>query len=110
VELDRLRSDEERGGHVAVRLALGDEAGDPEFLRRELFPSRRLTTAQRQTGCSELRPRALGPGRGSAGLEGLERGTEMHARVASVTATAKLLPEAELGSGTLERTRALVEL
>jgi hypothetical protein len=45
VELDGLRGDEERCGHVTVRLALGDEAGDLEFLRRELFPSRGLSTA-----------------------------------------------------------------
>jgi hypothetical protein len=41
----RLWGDEECCGHVTVRLALDNEVGDLEFLRRELFPSHGLTTA-----------------------------------------------------------------
>src|SRR5215218_8938289 len=109
VELDCLRGDEERCSHVPVRLALGDETRDLQFLRRKLFRSRRLATAQRQTGCSELGPRALRPRHRSPALEGLECSAEMHARVASVTTAAKPLAEAELGSRALERARVLVE-
>jgi hypothetical protein len=107
VELDCLRGDEERCGHVAVGFALGDEARDLEFLRRELIPRRGLTTAWRQTGRSELRARALRPRRRSAALEGFECSAEMRARVASVAATAEVLAEAELSSGVLERARAV---
>jgi hypothetical protein len=109
VELDGFRGDEERRGHVSVRLALGDEAGDLQFLRRELLLSRGLTTAQRQTRCSELGPRALRPWRGAAALESLERSAEMYARVASLTAAAEPLAEAELVASALEDARLLLE-
>ena len=77
VPFDRAVGEEERGGDLAVRLALGDERRDALLGRRERARRRRASADP-----LELAARALGPERGADPLEDRERLLERRARLA----------------------------
>jgi hypothetical protein len=73
MELDRLGTQEQRGGDVAVGLAVGDQPGHLELLGGEATGGRLGAAAGDLPGGLELGPGLVGPGTGVQLLEGGQR-------------------------------------
>src|SRR6476659_3974318 len=76
VVLDRPRTEEQRGGGVAVARARGDEARHLTLLRREALERAAAGARRARPRRAELVARALGPRARAGALEVLERGAE----------------------------------
>ena len=68
-------------GDLAIRLALGDQAGDLMLLRCELVQGRGIALAGGLSGCAQLGRGTLLPQDGAERAEQLKRGAEMEAGV-----------------------------
>src|SRR6266550_8113839 len=77
VELDCLRTEEERRGRLSVRLPLGDDQRDLELLRCQLVARGGVGWAQACAGGSELCPGARAPRDRAQAVERLSRGLEV---------------------------------
>src|SRR3990172_7329131 len=90
-------AEEQAGGDLAVRPALGDERGDAQLRRAQAGDARTPTDA------GELRPRRGCPAGGAEGLEPGERGFERLAGAALLARPAAIHAQGELGPGSAKR-------
>jgi len=109
VELDRLRAEEERRGHVAVRLALCDVKCDLKLLRGQLLGRRGIASGDRLAARSQLAACLLRPGGRAEPVEEFNRATQMLTRLDAALRASEPLAVEELRPCSLEGgTRSLI--
>ena len=107
VVLDRLRREEQRGRHLAVRHALRDEERDLQLVRRQPRAGRLRAPPRRRARRAQLRHRALAPRRRAEPLERRQRRPQRLARLGTRLRAPQALAVRELRPRELERHRQL---
>jgi hypothetical protein len=103
VVFDRARAEEQMGGDLAIGQALGGQARDLEFLRRQPVQCRGLTVASGLAGGAQLRFGALCPRDRAQGTEQPGGGAQVRTCLRPFPVTAQPLAVEQFGAGPLER-------